>query len=163
MQPQDEIDNILLKDPKNSEAWKKKGDLLFQKTKFYESSNCYSKAIFNDPNYEEAWRAKGLVCLLQHDMPDAYDFIHRAIYLNEDDSEAWRLNSFLFPYTQPSVEKINESINKAHSLNPDDVNILLSKGLHLGKQKKFAESLSCFEKAFIILCPYDLAADLPNT
>jgi len=150
MQPQDEIDNILLKDPKNSEAWKKKGDLLFQKTKFYESSNCYSKAIFNDPNFEEAWREKGLVCLLQHDMPDAYDFIHRAIYLNEDDSEAWRLNSFLFPFNEQMVDSINESIKKALSLNPDGINILLSKGLHLRKQGKIPESLSCFEKILSI-------------
>jgi len=146
----DEIEVALSENPKNAEAWKIKGDLLLEKTMFFEASKCFSKSILCDPNYLEAWSRKGLVNFLQNNNADAIHCFDKVIYQEEMNFETWRLKSHVYTLEKKNIELANKCINKALELDPQNLGILLSKALHLKIQGSDELSLQFFDKALLM-------------
>jgi len=143
------VENILRNEPNNAEAWKIKGDILFLKSSFYESLECYSKSIENDQNYFDAWCAKGKTSIFLNNVLDAFQCLDKAISI-KNLPEAFRLKSHAFPLGKSNQNKIQKNIKMALELDPENINYLTSQGLFFKKFNLKDKSISIFEKILSI-------------
>lgn len=76
-------------DPKSTEAWVRKGDLLGFYSKYSEAITCYDNAIRIDPKYKQAWNGKGKALEDLRRYTEAISCYDKAIEIDPKYAEAW--------------------------------------------------------------------------
>jgi len=142
----DKIKEQLEVDPKNSILYQQKGDVLLSENNFYQALIYYTKSIIFNPSNNAAWKGKGLISFLMDVRNDAIQCFDKSISINPNDYEAFRLKSHSYGTNQSNFKKINFCIDKAEQLNPNNIDIIISKGIILKNQLKNKESLEYFKK-----------------
>jgi len=143
----DFIEKVLNENPNNAEAWRLKGDFLFEKTSFFEALHCYEKSVTYDPQYLQAWMGKGMVSIFQNNAMDALQCFELSIFLtNRKFAEAFRLKSHSYMWNKNNKKKINNCLENAIKLEPENIDVLISKALFLQKMGDVNESISLHEK-----------------
>jgi len=147
----EQLNQVLEKDPDNAEAWKLKGDLLFEKTSFYEARKCYIKSIISDPNYPEGWRGKGLISIFENNILGAIQCFNKTLYLTDNnDVEALRLKFICYGWYQTNKKKMLENLDRIINLKLGSIKTITSKALFLKRKNQLDESLQLFKKGLIL-------------
>ncbi len=135
--------------PKNPQAWKSKGNALFQLERYEGALAAYDKALQLQPNDSKTLNNKGKVFYQIGRYQEALDVYEQAIKIAPDDASAWHGKGLALI----SLERTQESLaafDTAKAIQPQDPTVWQSKGLALEYLQRQQEAIKVYEEALAV-------------
>ena len=140
------FDLVVNLNPKNIDAWNKKGVSLEQLKKHHDAISCYDYAIVKNPEYSKAWSNKGVALgnLGKHD--EELKCYNKALEINPRNANAWYNKGVMFGELG-KIDKELKCYDKAIEINSKESKVWYNKGVALGNIGKYNEELECYNAA----------------
>jgi tetratricopeptide (TPR) repeat protein len=152
-----EIERILSKDAKNSQALALKSIIAVVQNEKENALNLANKAVEADPKSASARIALSYAQQAQFDLKGALESLKEAVNIEPDNALAWaRLSEMWLSFG--NLDEALKAANKAVELNPNIARTQTVLGFAYLTQVKIRESMAAFEKAIEL----DQAAPLPR-
>ncbi len=140
------IEDALIKDPNNPEAWSFKGLSLRFFDNYTEALKCYDKAITFKPEDYISWEGKGSTLYGLKRYEEALESYNKSIGFRHDYYLAFEGKG----NTLNKLEKYEDALqcyNKAIEFKPDNYLSFQKRGNTLKKLKRYEEALKSYDKA----------------
>ena len=146
------FDKAIEIDPKNTFAYRGKGDALWRSRWHKEAIKCFDKAIEIDPKNAAVLNDKGTILLDLKEYNEAIECFDKAIEI-EKRTEKRPIYLYNKGLALRRLEKNNEAIEcygKAIEINPNLADAWKDVGLVLKDSRRHKEAIKCFDKAIEI-------------
>ena len=146
-------------DPKNPDAWIKKGDALFNLWEVEEPEDpkvnrwmsrerrrCYDMATKVAPKSEEVWLVKADSVRFRDDKKEAFRCLRRALRINPKSLGALLIMSSIYKDIG-NMDKSIECVEMATATNPNDVYAWRNRAERMFEVGRYDEAVECYNKA----------------
>jgi tetratricopeptide (TPR) repeat protein len=141
---------------REAKTWLKKGNTLFEETKYEEAIACYDRVLEKDPKNKWAWINKGsaLAELTKHE--DAILCFEKAVEMYPKSAHVWHSKGLALNRLDMLEEAII-AFDRVIELKPKLADPWNDKGIALGNMERCEEAILAFDKA-IEINPQDATA-----
>lgn len=141
------FENSLKINPKNADAWQRRGKLLNKFGKYSEALKSFEKALKIDHDNYKALSNKGFSFMKLKNYQEAINCYDNVLKLKPDYFNAWYFKGFALLGLINKNEEATFCFEKALTLNPQNANAWYGKGLSFEQLKMPEDALKCYERA----------------
>ena len=134
-------------DPKNADAWTRKGQALIKQEKYDDAVQAFDRSLEIDSKNARTWILEGTALLFYQDKYDkAVQAFDKALEIDPKNSMVWHFKGRTF-INQEKYDEAIQAFNKALEIDPKNADAWTRKGQALIKQGKQNEALSALKTA----------------